>query len=76
LRDVHTLKSSSAQVGAQALAACAAELEEQLRAGTLPTAADWSLLEDEHQRAVETIQAHLDRAQGSAPRSVAEHSPA
>ena len=66
LREVHTLKSSSAQVGALALAACAAELEDRLRAGRSLAQEDRSRLQDGHQRVLQAIRAHLGRARSAA----------
>jgi signal transduction histidine kinase/CheY-like chemotaxis protein/HPt (histidine-containing phosphotransfer) domain-containing protein len=64
--EMHSLKSSSAQVGALALSACAAELEAGLRAGLVPTREDWRCLQDGQQRAVQAIKAHLGRARSQA----------
>jgi signal transduction histidine kinase/CheY-like chemotaxis protein/HPt (histidine-containing phosphotransfer) domain-containing protein len=59
LRCVHTLKSSSAQIGLDALAAVAQDLEHVLRAGGSPDADAVRRLHDEHRRALEAISVHL-----------------
>jgi HPt (histidine-containing phosphotransfer) domain-containing protein len=59
LRCVHTLKSSSAQIGLEALAAAAQDLEQVLRAGGAPDAEAVRHLHDEHRRALEAIAVHL-----------------
>ena len=59
LRWMHTLKSSSAQVGALALAALAADLEDRMRGGAALDAAATGHLDNEHRRALQTISAHL-----------------
>jgi CheY-like chemotaxis protein/HPt (histidine-containing phosphotransfer) domain-containing protein len=59
LRCVHTLKSSSAQIGLEALAAVAQDIEHLLRAGGSPDAAAVRRLHDEHRRALEAIATHL-----------------
>ncbi len=61
LRSLHSLKSASAQVGAEAVAQCAGTLEQQMRAGTAPTADDMRHLQFEHQRALEAIALHAAR---------------
>jgi signal transduction histidine kinase/CheY-like chemotaxis protein/HPt (histidine-containing phosphotransfer) domain-containing protein len=76
LREAHTLKSSSAQVGAQALAACAAELEERLRAGLPIGREDWGRLEDRYRGASQAITAHLVWARSEGAGSPAEDCPA
>jgi signal transduction histidine kinase/DNA-binding response OmpR family regulator len=55
LRCMHNLKSSSAQVGLNALAAVAAELEACLRGGAVPDAAGMLRLYTAHSRALEAI---------------------
>jgi CheY-like chemotaxis protein len=72
LRAVHTLKSTSAQVGALALAACAGELEKDLRAAQRPDDAGWSRLQLEHRQALRAIAAHLDSARSQRTRARAE----
>jgi HPt (histidine-containing phosphotransfer) domain-containing protein len=72
LRAVHTLKSSSAQVGALALSACAAELEHDLRAGRRLDDAGWSRLQLEHRQALRAIAAHLEQARSASTRTLAE----
>jgi signal transduction histidine kinase/CheY-like chemotaxis protein/HPt (histidine-containing phosphotransfer) domain-containing protein len=59
LRCVHTLKSSSAQVGVLALAAIAEELEAGMRAGRAPDAAGVSRLHCAHRQALDVIAAHV-----------------
>jgi CheY-like chemotaxis protein len=61
LRSLHSLRSASAQVGAQAVARCAGALEQQLRAGTAPSLGEVRQLHAEHQRALEAIAAHAAR---------------
>ena len=61
LRCVHTLKSSSAQVGAAALARRAEELEHRLRAGGSLTGEEFASLHAEHQRALAAIAVHVAR---------------
>ena len=61
LRSMHSLKSASAQVGAEAAAQRAGALEQQMRAGTTPTEGDMRQLRFEHQRALEAIAAHAAR---------------
>jgi signal transduction histidine kinase/CheY-like chemotaxis protein/HPt (histidine-containing phosphotransfer) domain-containing protein len=61
LRSMHSLKSASAQVGAQAVAQCAGALELRIRAGTPPTEGDIQLLHFEHRRALEAIAVHVAR---------------
>jgi signal transduction histidine kinase/CheY-like chemotaxis protein/HPt (histidine-containing phosphotransfer) domain-containing protein len=58
-RWVHTLKSSSAQVGALALAALAGELEARMRGGATLDAGAVLQLDNEHRRTQEAITAHL-----------------
>jgi HPt (histidine-containing phosphotransfer) domain-containing protein len=58
LRVLHTLKSTSAQVGALALAACAGELEARLQAGQMLDAADVAELGQSHRIALQAIAAH------------------
>ncbi len=59
LRCVHTLKSSSAQIGLDALAAVAQDLEHVMRAGGAPDLDAVRRLHDEHRRALEAIAVHL-----------------
>jgi len=59
LRCVHTLKSSSAQIGLEALAAVAQDIEHTLRAGGQPDAGAVRRLHDEHRRALAAIAVHL-----------------
>ena len=59
LRCVHTLKSSSAQVGVLALAAIAEELETGLRVGRAPDADGVSRLHCAHRQALDVIAAHV-----------------
>jgi signal transduction histidine kinase/CheY-like chemotaxis protein len=61
LRCVHTLKSSSAQIGLDALAAVAQDLERVMRAGGAPNPDSVRRLHDEHRRALAAIAAHLGR---------------
>jgi signal transduction histidine kinase/DNA-binding response OmpR family regulator/HPt (histidine-containing phosphotransfer) domain-containing protein len=61
LRCVHTLKSLSAQIGLKALAAVAADLENDLRGGGMPAAAASARLLDEQRRALDAITAYLGR---------------
>ena len=58
LRVLHTLKSTSAQVGVLALAACAGELEARLRGGQMLDAADVAELGKSHRLALQAIAAH------------------
>jgi two-component system, sensor histidine kinase and response regulator len=62
LRCVHTLKSTSAQVGATALAAAAEEVEAALRTGAPLGAQSLARLLAEHEHAVDAIRAHLQRS--------------
>jgi len=62
LRAVHTLKSTSAQIGAFALSSLAGELEEHLRAGNSVDADSWSPLLAEYRRSLLAITAHLAHA--------------
>jgi signal transduction histidine kinase/DNA-binding response OmpR family regulator len=62
LRAVHTLKSTSAQIGALALAARADDLEMRLRSGERCDEPGVAQLHAEHQRALQAIAAHLARA--------------
>ncbi len=59
LRCVHTLKSSCAQLGLDALAAVAGDLEQVLRAGGSPDGDSIRRLHAEHRRALAAIAAHL-----------------
>jgi two-component system sensor histidine kinase/response regulator len=59
LRCVHTLKSSSAQIGVLALAAVAEELEAGMRGGRLPDADSISRLHSAHRQALDVIAAHV-----------------
>ena len=60
LRCVHTLKSSSAQIGLEALAAVAQDLELMPCAPAVrPTPMPSAVLHDEHRRALEAIAMHL-----------------
>jgi two-component system sensor histidine kinase/response regulator len=68
LRCVHTIKSSSAQIGLEALAAVAEDLEHVLRAGGSPDAHAADCLHVEHRRAIEAITAHL--GQESPPQEI------
>jgi signal transduction histidine kinase/CheY-like chemotaxis protein/HPt (histidine-containing phosphotransfer) domain-containing protein len=61
LRCVHTIKSSSAQIGLEALAAVAQDLEHVLRAGGSPDANAVRRLHAEHRLALEAIAAHLEQ---------------
>ena len=61
LRCVHTLKSSSAQIGALALAEFAGDLEGRMRAGQPLDGSGIARLRDEHRQALDAIRAHLDR---------------
>ena len=61
LRAVHTLKSTSAQVGAAALAAWAGDLELRLRSGERCDDETVTRLHAEHQRALQAIAGHLAR---------------
>jgi CheY-like chemotaxis protein/HPt (histidine-containing phosphotransfer) domain-containing protein len=55
---VHTLKSSSANLGAARLARCCAELEALARAGrVLAARQDWPVARDEYRRVVRALQA-------------------
>ena len=58
-RCVHTLKSSSAQIGLDAMAVVAQTLEQVLRAGGSPDADAVRQLQEEHHRARRAIAAHL-----------------
>ena len=71
MQGVHTLKSSSAQIGAPALSSCAGELENHLRAGHRLDDDRWSRLQAEHRQALFAIRAYLSRARNSAVRSSA-----
>ena len=61
LRSMHSLKSASAQVGAEAVAHYAGALEQQMRAGAALTAGDMRHLHAEHQRALDAIAVHAAR---------------
>jgi HPt (histidine-containing phosphotransfer) domain-containing protein len=61
LRNMHSLKSASAQVGVLAVAHCAGALEQQIRAGAAPTKSDIRHLHVEQQRALEAIAEHAAR---------------
>jgi len=61
LRCVHTLKSSSAQIGLNALAEISAALEQCLRDGRTPDADGMVRLHREHRRALEAITTYLER---------------
>jgi HPt (histidine-containing phosphotransfer) domain-containing protein len=76
LHGVHTLKSSSAQIGALALSAWAGELEHHLRAGRHLDDDGWSRLQVEHREALFAITTYLSQARNSAVRSSAEDHPA
>jgi hypothetical protein len=69
---VGTLKSTSAQIGALALAACAGELEVQLRAGRRLDEDSWSRLLTEHRQALLAIATYLDHARNPTVRPLAE----
>jgi signal transduction histidine kinase/CheY-like chemotaxis protein/HPt (histidine-containing phosphotransfer) domain-containing protein len=58
---VHTLKSSSAQVGLEALSAVAQDLECILRGGDAPDAGAVRRLHDEGRRALKAIAVHIGR---------------
>ena len=58
LRGIHSLKSASAQVGAEAVAQCAAALEQQMRMGTALSEGDLRHLHSEHRQALEAIAVH------------------
>ncbi len=76
LRAVHTLKSTSAQVGATALAAIAGEIENELRIGRRPDGDGWTRLHVEHQQALCAIASHLESARSpQETRSLAEGCP-
>jgi len=62
LRGVHTLKSSSAQVGALALAALAGDLEGRMRVGEVLDAGGIARLRALERVARTAIMAHLDRS--------------
>jgi CheY-like chemotaxis protein/HPt (histidine-containing phosphotransfer) domain-containing protein len=66
LRGVHTLKSSSAQIGALALSAWAGELEHRLRAGHRLDGDSWSRLQAEHRQALIAITTYLAQARNPA----------
>jgi two-component system, sensor histidine kinase and response regulator len=61
LRCAHTLKSTSAQVGASALAAIAEEVEKNIRAGAPAGADALARLGLEHRRVIAAINVHLER---------------
>jgi two-component system sensor histidine kinase/response regulator len=61
LRCVHTLKSSSAQIGAVALAELAEDMETGMRGGQRLAADGIARLRSEHRRALEAITSHLGR---------------
>jgi CheY-like chemotaxis protein/HPt (histidine-containing phosphotransfer) domain-containing protein len=61
LRGVHTLKSSSAQVGALALARLAEDLETRMRGGQRLADDDMARLRSQHRQAMDAISAHLGR---------------
>jgi HPt (histidine-containing phosphotransfer) domain-containing protein len=69
LRCVHTIKSSSAQIGLEALAAVAQDLEQVLRAGGSPDADAVRRLHDEHGRALQAIALHLGQEISTQERS-------
>jgi signal transduction histidine kinase/CheY-like chemotaxis protein/HPt (histidine-containing phosphotransfer) domain-containing protein len=68
VRSMHSLKSASAQVGAQVVAQRAGTLEQQMRAGTAPTEGDLRQLVSEHRAALAEIALHAARG-GFTPRS-------
>jgi HPt (histidine-containing phosphotransfer) domain-containing protein len=70
LRSMHSLKSASAQVGAEVVAQRAGALEQQMRAGAAPTDGDIRQLVADHRKALEAIAAHAARG-GFAPGSSA-----
>jgi HPt (histidine-containing phosphotransfer) domain-containing protein len=76
LREVHTLKSTSAQIGALALAAWAGEMEEHLRAGHRLDGDSCSRLLNEHRQALLAITSYLARARTRAVRALPEDRPA
>jgi signal transduction histidine kinase/DNA-binding response OmpR family regulator/HPt (histidine-containing phosphotransfer) domain-containing protein len=59
MRCMHSLKSSSAQLGLMALAAVAAQIEAGMRQGVNPDAGNNHQLYTEHRRALEAIAAHI-----------------
>jgi signal transduction histidine kinase/DNA-binding response OmpR family regulator len=59
MRCVHSLKSSSAQLGLMALAAIAAQIEAGMRRGVSPDDGDNQQLYSEHQRALEAIATYI-----------------
>ena len=61
LREVHTLKSSSAQVGAMAVSALAGELEQRLRGGSSLADHDVTRLQVAFNAATQAIGRHLGR---------------
>jgi HPt (histidine-containing phosphotransfer) domain-containing protein len=61
LRCVHTLKSSSAQIGALALAELAEDMETSMRGGERLVEDGIARLRSEHRRALEAITSHLGR---------------
>ena len=68
-REVHTLRSSSAQVGAMAMAALAGELELRLRGGVQLASTDMGRLQTAFNAAARAIGEHLGRTRD---RSAAE----
>jgi two-component system, sensor histidine kinase and response regulator len=70
LRCVHSLKSSSAQVGALALAAIAEELEAGMRGGRLPDADGISRLYSAHRQALDAIAARVGNGVATRRRAV------
>jgi signal transduction histidine kinase/DNA-binding response OmpR family regulator/HPt (histidine-containing phosphotransfer) domain-containing protein len=72
LHGVHTFKSISAQIGALALAACAGEIENRLRAGHPLDGESWPRLLAEHRQAMLAITEYLAQARNPALRPLAE----
>jgi signal transduction histidine kinase/HPt (histidine-containing phosphotransfer) domain-containing protein/ActR/RegA family two-component response regulator len=64
LRCVHTLKSSSAEVGAVTLADLSKELETRMRTGGCFTSTDLASLQAEYQRTRSRIEGYLQRTAG------------
>jgi signal transduction histidine kinase/DNA-binding response OmpR family regulator len=74
LHAVHTLKSSSGQVGALALSAWAGELEHRLRSGHRLDGEGWSRLQVEHRQALLAITTYLAEARNPCATATAEAS--
>ena len=61
LRNLHTLKSMSAQIGALKVAQTAGEFEDRVRSGGALNGADVAVLERQHAQALSVVQHHLSQ---------------